>query len=153
MAANQKQIGGNHYKTPYEHWDLVIITGIGYLEGCSTKYVSRWRKKEGIKDLQKGQHYLEKLIESYDIYDILDTRMRGERLEEEVDKFAKANNLMQTERDYVYQLCSFQSREDLIESMALLRWIISGAEAGELTRARSKPTGPGTPEDGGHYER
>jgi hypothetical protein len=153
MTANQKQVGGIHYKADYQHWDFVIITGMGYLEGCSTKYVTRWRKAKGIEDLLKGQHYLEKLIESYDIYNIPELRMDGARLKEETDKFAKANNLIQMERDFIYLLCSFQSREDLVEAMALLVWIVTGAEARDLTRARGEPTWPGTPENGGHHSK
>lgn len=30
-----------------------------------TKYVSRWRRKNGLQDLEKARHFLEKLIESY----------------------------------------------------------------------------------------
>jgi hypothetical protein len=32
--------------------------------GCATKYVSRWRKKNGVQDLEKAKHYCEKLKES-----------------------------------------------------------------------------------------
>ena len=60
---NSRQIGGDHYKTSYEHWDLAVNIPLGYLEGCATKYVARWRKKDGLKDLQKALHYLDKLIE------------------------------------------------------------------------------------------
>lgn len=64
MTANEGQIGGAHYKSEYQHWDLVLDTGMGYLEGCATKYVARWRKKGGIEDLQKALHYGVKLVET-----------------------------------------------------------------------------------------
>jgi hypothetical protein len=31
--------------------------------GCITKYVERYPKKKGIEDLEKAQHFLQKLIE------------------------------------------------------------------------------------------
>lgn len=62
-----KQVGGDHYAEGGElqHWDFVTINGLGYLEGCATKYVSRWRKKHGKQDLQKALHYIEKLTELF----------------------------------------------------------------------------------------
>lgn len=63
MNANDKQIGGEHYKAQYQHWDFVCDTGMHYLLGCATKYVSRWRKKNGVEDLKKSLHYIEKAIE------------------------------------------------------------------------------------------
>lgn len=63
MPANEHQVGGRHYKTAYEHWDLVTDVGMGYLAGCATKYVARHRKKGGIEDLRKALHYVDKLIE------------------------------------------------------------------------------------------
>lgn len=61
--ANEKQIGGLHYKLPIEPWDYVIANNLGYLEGNIVKYVSRYKNKNGLQDLQKALHYLEKLIE------------------------------------------------------------------------------------------
>jgi hypothetical protein len=63
-GANDRQHGGNHYKQmEYQHWDFVVDTCQPYLIGCATKYVSRWRRKNGIEDLRKAQHYLEKADE------------------------------------------------------------------------------------------
>ena len=63
-TANSRQVAGTHYQGGrLQHWDLVDTWGVGYLEGCCTKYLSRFRKKDGMKDLHKADHYLEKLIE------------------------------------------------------------------------------------------
>lgn len=35
----------------------------GYLVGNVLKYLSRYRKKNGLEDLKKGQWYLNKLVE------------------------------------------------------------------------------------------
>lgn len=63
--ANNKQVGGEHYKKHkgYEPWDVVNAWGLGYLDGTALKYIARWRDKNGVQDLQKAVHFLEKLIE------------------------------------------------------------------------------------------
>jgi len=66
MAANDAQVGGNHYKLqPVQHWDYVVAQGwgYGYLAGQITKYVSRAPNKNGLEDLKKASHFLDKLIE------------------------------------------------------------------------------------------
>lgn len=62
-TANDRQVGGAHYAKPIQHWDYVVAQGLGYFEGQITKYVSRWRDKNGIEDLKKARHFLDKLIE------------------------------------------------------------------------------------------
>lgn len=64
--ANEKQIGGDHYKADYQHWDWVVETNQGYLMGCATKYITRHRNKNGVQDLEKCIHYLQKLGEWID---------------------------------------------------------------------------------------
>ena len=46
MQANKKQIGGEHYKSEYQHWDWVAETNQGYLMGCATKYINSISTKE-----------------------------------------------------------------------------------------------------------
>jgi hypothetical protein len=59
------QVGGSHYKMDGEqHWDRQWrLHGRGYFVGCITKYVERYHLKNGIQDLEKAQHFLDKLIE------------------------------------------------------------------------------------------
>jgi hypothetical protein len=62
--ANDRQVGGDHYQGHVlQHWDLVQIYGWDYFQGQITKYLMRWRKKNGIEDLEKARHYLDKYIE------------------------------------------------------------------------------------------
>lgn len=64
QAANTRQEGGNHYKTlAIQPWDYIVQNNLGFLEGNVIKYVTRWKDKEGIQDLQKAKHFLDKLIE------------------------------------------------------------------------------------------
>lgn len=65
---NEIQIGGDHYKTAYQHWDMIVSLGMrseSFIYQV-TKYISRWRKKNGVRDLQKGKHFAEKLLELVD---------------------------------------------------------------------------------------
>jgi Protein of unknwon function (DUF3310) len=61
--ANKRQIGGKHYQKFIQHWDVVLANSIPYMEAQIMKYVMRWREKDGVHDLKKAQHFLEKLIE------------------------------------------------------------------------------------------
>jgi len=63
MDVNDMQIGGTHYRSKYQHWDYVCDTRMPYLLACATKYVSRWRDKNGVEDLRKSIHYLAKAEE------------------------------------------------------------------------------------------
>lgn len=62
--ANDIQFGGDHYqKKAIQCWDYIHENNIGYLAGNVIKYVSRYKDKNGLEDLKKAQHYLQKLIE------------------------------------------------------------------------------------------
>lgn len=62
--ANARQVSGNHYKTKaIQPWDYIASNNLGYFEGNVVKYVSRWKDKGGVADLEKARHYLDKLIE------------------------------------------------------------------------------------------
>jgi hypothetical protein len=63
MSANDKQIAGTHYDQPIQVWDFVSKNRLGYLEGNIIKYVARHPEKNGVEDLKKARHYLDKLIE------------------------------------------------------------------------------------------
>lgn len=62
--ANDRQPGGDHYiKKTIQPWDYILAIGAGFLDGNVIKYVSRFRDKNGLEDLEKAKHYLDKLIE------------------------------------------------------------------------------------------
>ena len=64
MSANDKQIAGDHYTNKkIQHWDFAASQNFDYFQGNITKYISRWKDKKGLEDLEKAQHYLEKYIE------------------------------------------------------------------------------------------
>lgn len=74
-SAFQSQVGGSHYvDLPIQPVEFIHKNGLGFIEGCIVKYVARYRKKNGIEDLRKAQHYLSLLIE-----------MEEQRLQEEIE--------------------------------------------------------------------
>lgn len=66
MSVNDKQVGGTHYKHQlYQHWDFAVdmAGNDAYLKGCASKYVIRYKDKNGIEDLRKSLHYIDKIEE------------------------------------------------------------------------------------------
>lgn len=58
------QVGGDHYKSlKIQPVEFIHANRIPYLEGNVVKYVTRWRDKNGIADLEKAKHYIDLLIE------------------------------------------------------------------------------------------
>lgn len=52
----------------YTQWKLepftfLMLNGVPFAEGCAIKYLMRWRKKNGIEDLQKARRIIEMIIE------------------------------------------------------------------------------------------
>lgn len=63
LRPDEVQVGGNHYKdNKIQVWDAINDWGLDYFSGNVIKYVARHQKKNGIEDLKKAQHYLDKLI-------------------------------------------------------------------------------------------
>ena len=64
MTALETQVAGSHYKNlKIQPIEYIHANGIPFAEGSVIKYVTRWRDKGGIKDLEKAKHFLELLIE------------------------------------------------------------------------------------------
>lgn len=58
------QVDGNHYKKcAIQPVQYVHANGLGFIEGSVIKYVTRWRNKNGIRDLEKARHFIDLLIE------------------------------------------------------------------------------------------
>lgn len=64
MSALDKQVGGKHYKGfKIQPIQYITANNIPYIEGNIIKYISRWRDKGGVDDLDKVIHYVELLKE------------------------------------------------------------------------------------------
>ncbi len=58
----------DHYNTPISPIEYIIANGLDFCEGNVVKYVSRWKDKGGVADLEKAIEYLQFLLdeEEYD---------------------------------------------------------------------------------------
>ena len=71
MSALDIQHGGDHYKNlgiqPVQFWHANLMGGS---ESACIKYVTRWKSKEGVKDLRKARHFLQLIIEDEEYQDL-----------------------------------------------------------------------------------
>jgi len=62
--AMTKQVGGNHYsKLAIQPVEYITKNKLTYLQGNVIKYITRYKDKNGLEDLQKARHYVDMLIE------------------------------------------------------------------------------------------
>lgn len=125
-TVNERQVGGEHYRAAYQHWDFIENNGIGYLEGCATKYVARWRKKNGVQDLEKSLHYVEKLIE---LANAEKRAPRGHASVEDTHRFCKANELNSDETFVILMLAGWNSIYELEHGHGAILQMIAKARA------------------------
>ena len=64
MSALDKQIGGNHYKKlKIQPMEYSMANGLDACQHTAIKYITRFRDKGGIADLEKAKHCIDMLIE------------------------------------------------------------------------------------------
>jgi hypothetical protein len=104
-----------------------------------------------MEDLQKGVHYLDKLIEVFDVHRI--KRLPFTEAVHEVDLFTQQNHLSILEHDYLMVLCTYESKPDLEFAKRILLRIFDRAPQ-EIRKIEGIELNvPGTPDDGGQHSR
>lgn len=64
ISALDTQVGGNHYKEmPIQPMEYSMANGLDACQHTIVKYVTRFRQKGGIQDLEKARHVIDMLIE------------------------------------------------------------------------------------------
>jgi len=122
MSVNEKQVGGEHYRSKVQHWDYVELNGLRYTEGCATKYATRNRKKgQQRQDLEKAIHYVEKVQDMYRNGVLLP---RPAPVVITPEEFANANGLTEDEAEVVRLLTFWESDPELTRAIELLREMI-----------------------------
>lgn len=124
-SANERQVGGAHYQAAVQHWDLIELHGCGYLEGCATKYLTRWRKKNGLQDLEKSLHYAQKLQELFLKGKV---KPRGIVPDDVMTLFVRSNDIGPKEARVIDMLCSW-SGPNLAPAIALIEELVAEAKA------------------------
>jgi|GEM_PF-1248088 hypothetical protein len=59
----EKQVGGTHYSDKaIQPIEYIEANNLGIHEANIVKYITRWKDKNGLEDLEKARWYLERLI-------------------------------------------------------------------------------------------
>jgi hypothetical protein len=122
--ANTRQVGGDHYRGSFQHWDWVIANNLGYLEGQITKYIARWRRKNGVQDLEKALHYADKLYE-WRRDGTIPFRLR---LPQQLAEVAAVYALTPDEMEIFRLVCEYRGRKDLVLLQRLIERLIAEAK-------------------------
>lgn len=128
LKASERQVGGEHYKANggVDHWTYCVETNVPNLEYAATKYISRWRKKNGLQDLQKAQHYIERRIEA-----ILGFKgiVRGARRNDDMFKaFCEDNDLTYEERLLCDTVMHWRRGDELVCALEKLKSFVEQQE-------------------------
>lgn len=111
INANDRQVGGNHYNSNYQHWDWVEDIKLPYLLAAATKYLVRWRKKNGLQDVAKTFHYVEKFIEKH--------RLQREYFLKYTENFITSNKIEGDEKEIIENLVRYQIGSEVYLDMAV----------------------------------
>lgn len=134
--ANTRQVGGTHYQSPYQHWDLVVKIGLDYLGAQVIKYLTRYRKKNGLQDVEKAGHFLDKLIECSHTVIIHRPAYPIDFIRIEVQRFILWNNLEERVRPIVHIICTWQNADQLALAKTLLNELIKALQE-EIERRKA----------------
>ena len=141
---NQKQVGGTHYnQVNVQHWDLVILNKLPYLESQISKYITRWQKKnQAVADIEKSGHYLEKLVVSIQngvlkLPTVTLTSIQSPRANPPVllEEFAEENGIGPIEKTIFYLLLTYTTMDGLTRVSVLLQHLLVAAKEMEAARA------------------
>ena len=142
MRASDRQVGGTHYKPKIdngvEHWTYCIRSETPNLEYAASKYVTRWRNKNGVQDLEKAIHYLEKRIESVNLH--IGTMKGGIYLPLMFGEFISSAECTIEEAAILYLIMHWTRVSELQTAIADIRILIQQAQEEE---AQATEPGPG----------
>lgn len=64
--APKEQVGGSHYKRmEIDVFEFAERNGLTFMEASAIKYICRHRFKDGLRDLRKAMHTINRLIQYY----------------------------------------------------------------------------------------
>lgn len=139
---NTRQIGGQHYRAAnpdYQHWDLVAEYGMSYFTGNITKYATRWRRKAGVKDLEKAAHYADKLISLHttDVLNFQDHKVPVHLAS--MYGFCSDQKLSALEIEVVVLAITYRGMHDLQRLRYVLKLLLEKAQAAQQGAQAAQP--------------
>ena len=73
MTDNIKQ--PSHYiANEIEPIDFIIANKLNFCEGNVVKYISRWRRKNGVEDLKKAKQYIDFIIDKESLTTVTESK-------------------------------------------------------------------------------
>lgn len=123
---NDIQIGGDHYKgADFQPWDWAKNSNgaLGYYECTSIKYITRFRKKGGVEDLNKVLHYLDKMLFESKHGEIAPNYDQRRSLRT-VMKYNRLNDCDGLQSNAITMIVMWQCPEDLEEAKKLVEQLI-----------------------------
>ena len=96
MINKDKEIGGTHYADmPIEPIELIEAFNLNFIQGSIIKYISRYKAKNGVQDLEKALHYCKMGTKSFDrVDDFIDYKGKNKLI---VKMYCILNNLSDIE--------------------------------------------------------
>lgn len=141
QRANDRQVGGTHYAGTYQHWDWATDVGLLYLEGQVAKYVQRWRKKNGLQDVEKAQHFLDKVIELAPV--ILNYKAKlnlpVQWVETRTGHYLRSNNMSDLEAGVTLLMAKWRTVEELQLAKDMLDQLVSIITADRVEKCVEQP--------------
>ena len=110
-SALDEQVGGDHYKKlGVQPVEFISTINANFFQGNVIKYVTRYKDKNGIKDLEKAKHYLELMKQ---LKPQTDTKLHGDYIMAAIVSYSTGNNLGKIETDIIIAT-TYKNREECI---------------------------------------
>ena len=122
INALEVQIGGDHYKrNAYQPIELITKLDCTFIQGCIIKYITRYRFKNGLQDINKCIHYaaLAKELNDCRIHNAINISV-------EVNKYSEQNNLTIIQRRVIIAALtnSYGTVVDLCNRLINIEYIV-----------------------------
>jgi hypothetical protein len=130
MTALDHQVSGTHYKTlAVQPVEFIMSNQMGFCEGNVVKYVTRWRSKGGLADLQKARHFIQ-FIEEGEKYRRALHRVRGAVVfrawwdsEMHVDHYIERNQIQNPEAGVIRHIAWWNHSGRLSDLEGATKWL------------------------------
>ena len=110
-SALDEQVGGDHYKKlDMQPIELIRDINANFFQGNVIKYITKYKDKNGIKDLEKAKHYLELMKH---LKPQTDTELHGDYIMAAIVNYSTSNNLGNIETDIIIAT-TYKNREECI---------------------------------------
>ena len=102
----------DHYNMEIQPVEFIMKNNLGFCEGNIVKYISRYKEKGGLSDLEKARHYLDLLIEQYE--EIENVTKDSDIIDEiaQLEKNKAAIIAQNKEWDAIVKACDHERRYD-----------------------------------------